>query len=91
MNGSQDIILILPSSENAAVGTVAAGEPFAIVDEVYAKDFDEGSRTNCDQSTVSSSRTCWTIEVHKSDNASSLWPVAKNWTHDAILVRGRVL
>ena len=88
INRSQDIILTSPSSETVAVGTLAAGEPFAIVDEVHAREFDEASRTNCDQITVSSSRTCWTIEVHKSDNASSLWPLAKQWTHDAILIGG---
>ena len=90
INHSQDNISTPPLSDTATFGTLAAGEYFAIVDEGSARELDEASRTHCDQITVSSSETCWTIEVHRSDNAGSLWLLAKQRVLNTIFIREAV-
>ena len=63
---------------------MAAGDSFTTV--ISEKELDEASLMSCDQITVSSNGTCWTIEVHRSDDVSSLWSLAKQRTRDAILI-----
>lgn len=85
MNQRQKATANLQSLNRLVSRTLTAGESFAVVDEVTGKELDDALPTYCDQVAVSPHGTCWTIEVHRPYNASSLWPLSKQWTLDAIL------
>ena len=84
-NRSQDAIANLPSSDRLVSGTLAAGQSFAVVDEVLGQELNDAPWMQCDQVAVSPCETCWTIEVHANKTASSFWPPTRQWTLDALL------
>lgn len=59
--------------------TLSAGESFGLEDGMYEVDSDKAIWTGCDRVAVSSGRSCWTIEVHKTENTASLWPLVREW------------
>jgi len=67
------------------------GESFAVLDEDSGEELGASSVTHCDQVTVSPTGTCWTIEIHRSSNGSSLWPLVEQQSLDAILTGGRYI
>lgn len=59
--------------------TLSAGESFGFEDGMHEGNSDHAIWTGCDRIAVSSGRSCWTIEVHKTESTTSLWPLVREW------------